>query len=994
MNELFGIPTETLAVALAIALAGGLAAVALLAVRNRILVKLALRNVPRRRGRSALIVAGLMLGTAIIAAALATGDTMSHTIRSSVLTSMGRTDEVVSVRGTDVRAIAMGEATQVAFFSEAIATSVRDIALESPLVDAAAPAIIESVAVQDLTTRQNEPRVTLFASDEEALAGFGEIRANGRTVSLADLDEGEVFLNADASRELGAAAGDRIRILVAGAVRPFRVPTIVEFDGAGTDGPAVLAPLRTAQTLLGVPGVVEHVLISNRGDELSGAAVSDEVVRWLAPLATGYGLDVDTEKQDGLELADAQGNSFMSLFTTFGSFSIAAGVLLIFLIFVMLAAERRGELGIARAIGTRRGHLVQLFVFEGVAYDLLAALVGIVLGVAVAYGMVLVMAQALGAFGVDILYSVTPRSVVIGYALGVLLTLVVVAVSAWRVSVLNITTAVRNLPEPPRRHTKRRWIGAVICLVLATLLIAMGISSATAMPFILGGSVAIVALARLSRLFGVTDRVAYTVGGLALVAFQLLPFGTWDFITELSMDMSVFLVGGLLLVVGATWTIIYNAPLLLRALAWALSPVGSMAPVLRLAIAYPLRSLFRTGVTLAMFTLVVFTLVCGTTISGSFMNVNNDLELFGGGFDVRAVAAPASPVRHLGATFRRAAGVHGSGIRVAAGQATMPLEVRQANTGRAFESYPVAGFDDAFLSNTTYDFAAVADGYGNAAEVWRALRERPGLAVVDPIVVPRRDNWGSGVMPDFRLSGFYLEDGHFPPISLDVREQQTGQRERLTVIGVLADTVPEHMWGITTSLRTLERVQAANATPTIYWLDLDPKADAAATAKALESALLANGLEADALQKTLDDTMAAQKTFNYLVEGFMGLGLVVGVAALGVITARAVVERRQQIGVLRAIGFRRRMIQAAFLAESSFVALTAIVVGTVLGLAISYNVLADVSAQPNWSSLSLDVPWLSLGLIFTVVYGVALLTTLAPAIRASRVYPAEALRYQ
>ena len=66
----------------------------------------------------------------------------------------------------------------------------------------------------------------------------------------------------------------------------------------------------------------------------------------------------------------------MSLFTTFGIFSIAAGILLIFLIFVMLAAERRGELGIARAVGTRRGHLVQMFLFEGVAYDLVAAAVG------------------------------------------------------------------------------------------------------------------------------------------------------------------------------------------------------------------------------------------------------------------------------------------------------------------------------------------------------------------------------------------------------------------------------------------------------------------------------------------------------------------------------------------------------------------------------------------------------------------------------------------
>ena len=65
--------------------------------------------------------------------------------------------------------------------------------------------------------------------------------------------------------------------------------------------------------------------------------------------------------------------------------------------------------------------------------------------------------------------------------------------------------------------------------------------------------------------------------------------------------------------------------------------------------------------------------------------------------------------------------------------------------------------------------------------------------------------------------------------------------------------------------------------------------------------------------------------------GFMGLGLIVGVAALGVISARSVVERRQQIGVLRAIGFRKRMVQLAFLLESSFVALSAIVVGTGLG---------------------------------------------------------------
>jgi putative ABC transport system permease protein len=135
-------------------------------------------------------------------------------------------------------------------------------------------------------------------------------------------------------------------------------------------------------------------------------------------------------------------------------------------------------------------------------------------------------------------------------------------------------------------------------------------------------------------------------------------------------------------------------------------------------------------------------------------------------------------------------------------------------------------------------------------------------------------------------------------------------------------------------------------------------------------------------------------TFNRLIQGFMGLGLVVGVAALGVISARAVVERRQQIGVMRAIGFRRSMVRTAFLVESTFVALTAIVVGTALGLLLAWNIVYDTRQQPSWENLALYVPWVNLFVIFTVVYVVALAATLAPAMRASRILPAEALRYQ
>src|SRR5437588_771502 len=79
-------------------------------------------------------------------------------------------------------------------------------------------------------------------------------------------------------------------------------------------------------------------------------------------------------------------------------FSICVGVLLIFLIFVMLAAERRAEMGMSRAVGLKRRHLTQMFLFEGTAYTLAASLIGVVLGVAVGFLMTGVLSSIFSTF--------------------------------------------------------------------------------------------------------------------------------------------------------------------------------------------------------------------------------------------------------------------------------------------------------------------------------------------------------------------------------------------------------------------------------------------------------------------------------------------------------------------------------------------------------------------------------------------------------------------
>ena len=135
------------------------------------------------------------------------------------------------------------------------------------------------------------------------------------------------------------------------------------------------------------------------------------------------------------------------------------------------------------------------------------------------------MAAAFGGVSdFTISYSVKPTSLAVAYALGVLLTFAVVSLSAWRVSRMNIATAIRNLPEPPApEKRRRRFVLPVFGILFGGLLAVAGISGKEAIILGLGVSFLILSLVPLLRLAGVPERAAKTGAGLALVAWFVLP---------------------------------------------------------------------------------------------------------------------------------------------------------------------------------------------------------------------------------------------------------------------------------------------------------------------------------------------------------------------------------------------------------------------------------------------------------------------------------------
>ena len=135
----------------------------------------------------------------------------------------------------------------------------------------------------------------------------------------------------------------------------------------------------------------------------------------------------------------------------------------------------------ARAVGTQRRHLVQTFLYEGAAYDLAAAAVGAVLGIGVSFVMVQVVAGAftaeggldlaLLAVGPQPAHRLRPRRAAHAWRSS--------PRSAWRVSRLNIVSAIRDLPEQPttRATAGARWVLVAVGVVVGTLLAVSGATS-------------------------------------------------------------------------------------------------------------------------------------------------------------------------------------------------------------------------------------------------------------------------------------------------------------------------------------------------------------------------------------------------------------------------------------------------------------------------------------------------------------------------------------
>src|SRR5687768_312881 len=159
---------ETWVVALFLVALAAAATVGVLMWRSPILTRMAVRNAVRRPRQTATVVAGLMVGTAIVSAALVAGGSAAYAIRGYVYQSLGHIDESVAIEGYP-------------YFSQSVYDEyLNDPDLAGHFDAISANAIWEAAAEHDDLF---QPSTAVVGFDPQRDAGFGdfELRGGGST---------------------------------------------------------------------------------------------------------------------------------------------------------------------------------------------------------------------------------------------------------------------------------------------------------------------------------------------------------------------------------------------------------------------------------------------------------------------------------------------------------------------------------------------------------------------------------------------------------------------------------------------------------------------------------------------------------------------------------------------------------------------------------------------------------------------------------------------
>ena len=241
----------------------------------------------------------------------------------------------------------------------------RGVRAASPT--AAGPAVaVRGLATRSVTLRGVEPSSFRRIVDLAPRLTAGELR----------VDAANALLGVELASDLGAKAGDKVRIEAGGGrSEVFVVAGLFDVGNKDLNERWVFVSLRAAQTLLDLPGGVSTIEL--KVEEIFDAErVARDVSRRTGLRAESW---MELNRQLLVGLRSQSASSWM--IQLFVVIAVALGIASVLVVSVV---QKSREIGILKAMGTRTGQVVRVFLVQGAVLGLAGSLLGIVLGTALA----------------------------------------------------------------------------------------------------------------------------------------------------------------------------------------------------------------------------------------------------------------------------------------------------------------------------------------------------------------------------------------------------------------------------------------------------------------------------------------------------------------------------------------------------------------------------------------------------------------------------------
>lgn len=627
----------------------------------------------------------------------------------------------------------------------------------------------------------------------------------------------------------------------------------------------------------------------------------------------------------------------LPIFTITSFTAIVIGMALIINLFKMIALERKQEFGILRAVGLTRTDLTKVLKMEGVIYAISSGAIGTCIGIGIAYFLVNTIQEAM--------------ALVLLYSDGVTLN--------FQYSV-DISTLL---------------LGFSIGFLLVYLCIQLIASKATNM--IIVDALAVVHNGFFEKLTPVKKSIIRSgvviIFSIVVTAVFFLTKTSWyiqnisnspiEPLINIAITFIILLLMIVILIFGLHW--------ILSFFKWFLAPFSKLSGMLNLAFRYPEVNKTRTGLLIVMFSLVLFLTsfsgVFSETLSQHFSEFNRETTT--GGYDLLASTQKKVSEDEMNELLLNSGNINNHVV-------DLVTVVPQVTVVNYYDK--INGINATFAEQTTLTLLKRDEEYASDTSAWLAVAKDPDLIIVSEFGGHGNLEVGEDLVLETKKGPITKKIIGLAKYNGDSYGYTTNYGMWLQDQEVLALAFDEREVGYQ------------------ILISLNRGIDVSEVAKGIDKELMLHSIYPLINPKEVAVVEGGfLKVFFRLFEGFNALATVIGIVGLMVVMLRVVRERRQQIGMLRAIGISPRLVYWSILIEGSVIAVLGITLGVLVG-AFGGNLMLQTlmnDGKEEIEKIAVVFPYLKIAIYY---FGALILTvffTALPARKTLKLSPAEATRY-